>query len=106
MASLVATSGYFLPGGLVVHLSDIGPRRYDRGEEGRKGNGEMGECSKEKEKTDGGGERERETEKMRREEQEERQSRKEKKRGKGGGALYAFLSSRGFVCNNLCGKTA
>lgn len=21
-------------------------------------------------------------------------------------ALYAFLSSRGFVCNNLCGKTA
>lgn len=55
MASLAATSGYFLPGGLVVHLSDIGPRRYDRGEEGRKGNGEMGECSKEKEKTDGGG---------------------------------------------------
>lgn len=55
MASLVATSGYFLPAGLVVHLSDIGPRRYDRGEEGRKGNGEMGECSKEKEKTDGGG---------------------------------------------------
>lgn len=96
MASLVATSGYFLPGGLVVHLSDIGPRRYGRGEEGRKGNGEMGECSKEKEKTDGGGERERETEKMRREEQEERQSRKEKERGEGRGGTLCVSFVAGF----------
>lgn len=24
----------------------------------------------------------------------------------GGRTVYAFLSSRGFVCNNLCGETA
>lgn len=26
--------------------------------------------------------------------------------GDGEGAVHAFLSSRGFVCNNLCGETA
>lgn len=67
----------------------------EEGEEGRKGNGEMVE--REREGASVGGKRERETEKMRREEQGERQREE---------ALYAFLSSRGFVCNNLCGKTA
>lgn len=27
-------------------------------------------------------------------------------RKRAGRAVYAFLSSRGFVCNNLCGETA
>ena len=82
---LAATMSYFLPGGLVV------PRRYRDWtvwlREGE-GNEEMGECSKKKEFS------------------------VEKEKGRRGArravekAFYAFLSSRGFVCNNLCGKTA
>lgn len=86
----MATTGYFLPGGLVV------PLRYrDRTVWPREGGGneEMGECSKKKE-VDAEKEKGRQGERRR----GTRRAVEE--------AFYAFLSSRGFVCNNLCGKTA
>jgi len=91
MACLVAAAGYFLPGGLVVPRRYQAPAVYDFG----KGEGEMEKWENARKgkrpvpgKRKGDGEARR---KARRAVEE---------------ALYAFLSSRGFVCNNLCGKTA
>lgn len=81
----MAAAGYFLPG--LVH-GDIRSRQYTTSRRKEEGNGEMEECSKEKET------------------RKEKGGRRSKARRAVEEALYAFLSSRGFVCNNLCGQTA